>query len=462
MSLIEPQELHFTGLFTLINEEISGELIYRKSDGVILLDLGKKLERESPFGKSYGNLKYITGKLNTGDCITLFNNHCVDNHPFVFSHQKIKYVSDYLICSKTFQKDKKYNKLVFRLENALLWSNFKGIVNEHDEGFREKEEAQDVKMHWFGAEITFLLTVKNGLLNFPAEEEAIVEQRLEVHIEFQEQKTVEELISVRDKIISFISFGIQNNVNILDQYLINFQDTYVAGNSTPLYRKHLLIGNNKRLEIYPVYIFEYNFTLSQISPEKDISDTLEKLQPVLNLYLSLYKYRDMPIEMIFLNLAQALETFHARFFYDDQKRKFVESVKSRFETFSSYDLIRNKLLTEKQLKANHILLVSRLNDLFIDDDSPVFEKYWNNSYDYAQKITDTRNYYTHYGKDKELKALKDEELGEAIFIMRALLEYHICKLLGIQISQKIGRKMQNFYSMRSISEQQSEDVKINI
>ena len=37
----------------------------------------------------------------------------------------------------------------------------------------------------------------------------------------------------------------------------------------------------------------------------------------INLYFSIVKYDDMPIEMKYLNIVQALETYHARFKYND-------------------------------------------------------------------------------------------------------------------------------------------------
>ena len=46
----------------------------------------------------------------------------------------------------------------------------------------------------------------------------------------------------------------------------------------------------------------------------------EKIKPAINLYFSIVKYDDMPIEMKYLNIVQALETYHARFKYNDLKK----------------------------------------------------------------------------------------------------------------------------------------------
>ncbi len=62
---------HYTGVFQILGEPISGELIYNKQNGTILLNLIKEASSESFFGKSYGTQPVITGKLNTGAVVTL-------------------------------------------------------------------------------------------------------------------------------------------------------------------------------------------------------------------------------------------------------------------------------------------------------------------------------------------------------------------------------------------------------
>ena len=51
-------------MFQILDEPISGELIYNKQNGTILLSLIKEVTSKSFFGKSYGTQPIITGKLN--------------------------------------------------------------------------------------------------------------------------------------------------------------------------------------------------------------------------------------------------------------------------------------------------------------------------------------------------------------------------------------------------------------
>ena len=151
----------------------------------------------------------------------------------------------------------------------------------------------------------------------------------------------------------------------------------------------------------------------------------------------------MPIEMIFLNIVQALETFHSRFFYGDKKEKYIKSVMERFGESKNFKFIEPLLLsdTQKDPNCSYIILLSRLNDLFIGKNDGLFSDYYVKNSQYAQIVADTRHFYTHYGKSKENKALKGDELLKAIYVLTSLLEYHICLILGIDIRQKIVQRL---------------------
>ena len=46
-------------------------------------------------------------------------------------------------------------------------------------------------------------------------------------------------------------------------------------------------------------------------------------------------------------------------------------------------------------------------------------------------------HYTHYGKSKENKVFKGDDLEKAINVLRVLLEFHICKLLNIDKTDQV-------------------------
>jgi hypothetical protein len=446
---------HYTGTFTILDEQIAGELIYNQQNGVLLLNLIKEIDSASLLGKSYGTLPIIVGKLNSGTVVTLFNNRCASNHTQAFHSQQLTFVAEYMIWSNAEKANATYNKMVCTLKNAYQWSGFSAF-EETETGIRAKDTVDEKVYSWFDAKITFSSYLNNSLFVPPSEEDTMLTQRLVLEIETSEKKSVEEFLSIRNKILALISFAIKNNVNVEEQYLCDFDDSYLVAGKIKTYRKHYLYTSEPIRDVLKTQRWEYNFWLKDIPVEADINQSLEKLEPVFNLYLSLFKYRDMPCEMVFLNIVQALETFHSRFFYGNKKDKYIKSVQERFGDSERYQKL---LLSTTQMDANcsFIILVSRLNDLLIGRNDGLFCEYYIENEDYAQTIADTRHYYTHYGKSKESKALKGNDLLEAIYILRVLLEYHVCLTLRIDRRDAIAQELRTHHAWRQLSERQAKE-----
>lgn len=135
----------------------------------------------------------------------------------------------------------------------------------------------------------------------------------------------------------------------------------------------------------------------------------------------------------------------------------------RFSDSDIFDELKGKLLSDTQMdeNCNYIILVSRLNDLLIGDYNTLFIDYWRCEDDYAQKIADTRHYYTHYGKSKEKKALKGDDLKDAIYVLGRLLEYHICLILGIDIEENVKQSLSSHRSWKQLEKAQLSELKDN-
>lgn len=448
------KEYHHTGIFSILNEDMAGELIHNEENGIILLNLAKKLNQDNFMGKSYANLSVIYGNINSGEKVTLFNCECINNHSNVGQSQRISYRCKYFIWSNHHQKKPVYNEMVCTLKNAFSWSQL-SVFEQKDDGIALKKEHDECEFNWFGVKIRFtVFSNETFWLPLDSEEKKIV-QRVCLSIVSDQKQSIDKFIDIRDKVLALISFAIKGNVNIEEEYLMDYEDSYLIGEKITDYHKYYLVYSQRELAVWDSNVWDYNFTLKQLPKERDLNDDLEKLTPVFNLYLSLFKYRDMPIEMIFLNIVQALETFHSRFYYDDKKKNYIESVNARFSGYTIKEKILGKLLTDGQNRSSYIILVSRINDLLIGEDETLFYEYWSSDDDFGQRIADTRHYYTHYGKSKEEKALKGDDLREAIFVLSRLLEYHVCKVLGIDIRDKICNSFNSHHAWKQLEEHQN-------
>ena len=220
------RDQHFAGTFNVFGEKIPGELIHNKENGAILISLVKLFDDSFNPGKAYGNLEIITGVLNSGETVTLFHNRCVKNNTQAYHSQQLAFVADYSVWSKNDATDAKYNKLVCKLENALDWSGLSTIDASDLSVIKFNRKTDNSVYHWFGANISFSTALQCELYNFPRKEESKVAEHLVVSIETEEKQEISVFIAIRNKIISLISFAIKNNVNIEEQYLYDYADSY--------------------------------------------------------------------------------------------------------------------------------------------------------------------------------------------------------------------------------------------
>ena len=437
------QDRHYAGVFLVEADTISGEIIYNKETGIIILSLTKEIQGA---GKSYGRLKYISGKLHSGTHITLCNCQCIKNHTLNFSVQQLRFRAEYMIGGDADSSDRKFNQFIFVLENGLQWSGLSQMRHEDFSSIAFKGLEKEFVYNWFGANVKFSTKLDSNIGRLPRPEICRIEEHLQIEIVSEEKQDIDYYLQIRNKVMAMISFAIKDNVNIDSQYFCDFDDFYLLTEDIKQYYQYAIFTNEQYHNLGEANIHNYNFTLSQLPKESNIAESFAKLEPVFNLYLSLFKYNDMPAEMVFLNIVQAIETFHSRFFYDNKKKNYIESVNNRFGSLAHFDQIKQLLLNETQMdeNCNYIILVSRLNDLLIGKYDGLFFDFYVTDNQYAQRIADTRHYYTHYGKSKESKALKGNELLDAIHILSLLLEYNVCLILGIDNRSKIANRLGSY------------------
>lgn len=440
MEKFADKDQRLLGLFQLENRSFHGEIIYNRDNGRILLSI--QYPTKAGIERPVGTIPHISGQLNTGATVTLYHNVCIQNHTSLFANQHFVFQSDYLILGA---QQENYNRLTCVLENGLNWSGISGFdLSDHT---NVKLKAYDSpEYHWFGSNIRFYTKWTNELFSFPRNEDCHVTERLVLEIDSEEKQTVSYFMHLRNKVMALISFAIKDNINIEEQFLSDFDDYEEFGENKHYNRRSFV---SSEPYFYPVgtHIHNYNFVREQLSDDKDIQDSLTKLEPVFKLYQSLFKYPGMPVEMVFLNMVQALETYHSRFFYNNRKAKYVESVNQRFGASPHFEHLKELLLNDTQMDSNcnYIILVSRINDLLIGKFNGLFAELYMQDGTYAQRIADTRHYYTHYGKSKEAIAFQGDDLYDAIYILRLLLEYYICQSLKIDIEPKIRQALAQYY-----------------
>lgn len=433
------KEQRYSGVFVLDGVNVPGVIIHNPSKGTIKLSLTRKLEdQETLFALSQVNYRHresIKGKLHTGSPIVLFNcrnlTNTLDGNAFVHT---LRFSADYMIFDEINHIGKRYCRYECIIENGLLWSDMTqlqtvtadNILTENHDNLDVRncyiilfnKAAASKKFKWYDAEIEFSTYLDTADFNrYPVGESNKVIERLKITITPQTRKNVGHFLRIRREILAMITFAIKDNVNILQQHFYNWDEYHtIPIEDAPPIKEHILYGmisNERYHTVRDVVPQEYNFLLSQLPEGKNFDSNLEKLEPVFHLYLSFYTYPDMPYEMLFLNMTQALETFHEQFY--------------------------NKGISPD------ITLRERLNELLFFKDTP-FARFRDNDPPYAEILVKTRNYYTHYDPSLKNAALKRNDLFDAIQVLKWLLEYQVCKTLRIDISEEVKKKLDKYFA----------------
>jgi len=202
--------------------------------------------------------------------------------------------------------------------------------------------------------------------------------------------------------------------------------------------------------------YDYLFALNDLSKHPQVISNwylkVEELSPVVNLYQQATQNLSLPVEIKFLTLVQALETYHSRFLSVDPKeyRHRVERILNIVPADEA-EYYKAHLVPPTYTDELRIKLVNRLSDLFLCDFRVVFKTMSDFlvPFDYVDKIIATRNYLTHYNKDKHNQALSGVKLFETLICLRNVLEYYILREIGFPSTmtdyavEKTNRKIEN-------------------
>lgn len=457
---------NYIGAFYVDEMEFHGELIYNRDTGKITLNLKKELylnmeESSDPdsytckeLGKEYNRIDAISGKLAEGNAVVLFNCRCIYSAIVgtrVGHARVLQFQAEYIVWNDPDAIGRKYSKLVFILENALRWSQLTQLDCTKTDIVTFNPIKDCPRFSWFGSTITFGTYLTHDTTSVFKEKTQIIE-RLAIAIQVEEDKDIRYFLDVRNKIMAMISYGIKDNLNVVRQYLSQ-NDAIVKypegtfGKNFVEHWEYDLLTNEPYHIVEEKFESDYNFTLKQLSKDSGLAKKLEDLTPVFNLYLSLFKYQDMPIEMVFLNVIQAFETFHARFFFgDDDGAQFQKAIGKKYNytepPISEY-MVHGVYIPDyifdgqfdPERKKSKVKLFQRVRHMLIIPDNQLLWEFCKSDDSVAQLIVDTRNYYTHYNDKKEGRAARGKDLEILTEFVAFVLEYHIHDQLGIELGK---------------------------
>ena len=396
----------------------------------------KYTDESSPFPSVYdvpSNLSKCVLELNNGFAITLLE--CLREGTMTTfpSQMELRYSVSTIIpgIDMLKQGEDVFQEAYFSVDGILPWGNVYGFELLYEKNKEELIKVNDIKEVSILKNESYEILYK-VLVRYPFnynDEEMVLKQTPCLKVVSKEAKKIRWFIDIVEPINELITIAVQSRIGFTELKVLLKEEMY----EEQLYKQELKVDTSHSViknKMYSRNFYVKLFSLEDLISEGDILSWQAKYtlyKPIVNLYLSAFTYSEQSPEQLFLNACQGLETYHARFVCDDKK----EYLKRVEEVLSKDNSMWSEFFLDKDSK-KRITLRERLADLMVDEwkiYSP-FPPFDLGLEEYLKQIVDTRNYYTHYNKKDEHKALKNEMLGFATIMLRNLIEYYLLKGLG--------------------------------
>ncbi len=243
-----------------------------------------------------------------------------------------------------------------------------------------------------------------------------VSQSVEFQVISDNEKSMSELLKDLFTFQGFLSLALYKSTYPLSITLSGEKHKRDCGNGE-FYRKaiklYLSFRNfkpNEKPKIDKEMIFSYWKIKSDFSSIiYNWYSKYELLEPAFDLVFEQFYNGNSFSVNTFLNLAQSAETFHARVHnhtriprdqYKKMKEDILKITPNEYHTW----------LNDQFAFGNNLNLHSRLTELADKYSNIVLDKILGEKSQFVLDVKNSRNYYTHYSKEGQKKALKDVEL----------------------------------------------------
>jgi hypothetical protein len=442
--------------------EYGGDLYINQNKGIIALELylPNKGSMTSFFTLPY-TIDFITGNMATGAKITLINCERYKTNSYIGQKDVFGYTAKFLLNGYCFDSIEKivFSKVKFRLSNLLEW----GKILKYDIKFVEGYEFQLFAKH---IDNTLLFSddnvrisyaiYSNGTPVYPMDEELVFKQEPYIIIESTINQSIDFFIKKLIGMKRIIELAIGVQTDILDIKCEIPEIAQKIGNITiPV--EFEVLHHYPRSDSYRKLLgFEFLFNMQDLIENACLVDWFKKyelFEPVLELYVENLCNKDLSINRGFLNIVQSLETYHSRMVCNGTLADYKKHVDKILESVSDAHRERQKDLLLAGCNNNKITLKGRLYDLLLGDFKIHFDTGDIKYTEFPQKISDTRNYLTHYTIKKKDKALHGQSLDDAYIILKTMLEYYIMLELGFNsefVHKKIKQREKSSRKPREI------------
>ncbi len=431
------------------SKEYQCDLYYSEKAGGIVLKLNVKNPNTiGSFLEVPLEIQHLCGNLDSGFKYTLLNLRRINTEDLIsYGMSVYTYSASYILCGVGGKEiaEQTFYKVCYTLANIIEWGGESVYAISEKYGLCSKGE--DIKQQIYcgnGFSVSYLVygsflpCVDHELLS----ENIEIKQHGVIEICFDKEEPLSRFNTIFEKVKRLLEISMRRRVAIesVNAYSHEICDNYGDTNierSINIFGEDIEENSQKTVrqshrwkwitlkELIAQNSFEYYFTKH------------EKLAPIIELFLEPFYVEKSSETRVFLNLVQALETYHSRFITNDLsefKTRVDELLSSH--NVASADKYKKYLLAKSK---SFITLESRLADLLLAEWKTHFDTGRIKHSEFPMVISQSRNYYIHYDEEKRKKnrILSTEELEIYNSALIQILEYYI--LLEIGFTETNGK-----------------------
>ena len=416
------------------DSKYKGELIHEKDENLWALHFADRHDDAGLTRLVKNPGKCIQGELENGLCVLLVDLEARHAGGRLFAYDDYllfpKYVLEGIrIDSETVE----LGYLAFDFDDIVHWS---GMCHFRYCGDNVEWEQEPKVVFECNDHSLTVFPRRYGPMSFIPSRKICLSQTVVFELRPTSEKPLAWFMEMIDRIKSLVTLGIQRKTTLNELRFLQPKDTQEPNNDEHLPRERSLHINLAQAEkTSDIHFLNHLFSFSALKKHPEVykawMDNYEKMKPIIDLRSLVFLYPDSPPEVIFLNLMQALETYHARFICDKPKKYsgiidcFIDEDLEFYDDRHREDY---RLYLKENNSKSSITLKARLRFLFAIDRFlyvPPANKCDLDSF--IQKLVDSRNYYTHYDPKKESRAFRPDELPAINALISILLDYYILK-----------------------------------
>lgn len=432
------------------DEQITGVLKYNRETGAELSLYGNFGSPQGIFHDSTQRTEVIHGIASSGENITLYKCYRSSGYFGSSGFPTSSYYANIVFVGVHFAPEKvTFRALEIECTHLNEWANFRAFDIPFSTSrralIRYKQPKPVVARLKEGLKVTIGARWM-GLSHSLYQKQASIQERAYIRIDTRKETPFDEMSDLVSHMQNLLSFAFSDatphlRIEGLTRYAVQQLLNRTAQRPVQVFTRPLGTASDKNITPHDML-----FDLADL--RDNIQEFLsnwygkrEKLKPVYDLYFGTLYRPGVYVETRFMNIVQAIESYHRRTSnnqimgkeqYQAMKKAIVHSVPTQYR----------KWLMDQLAYGDEPRLYDRLIEI-ISLSQPTSDMVTENAENFARSITDTRNYNTHFPPRLESKALKGEALYWETFKLKVLLETCLLRELGFvpdQIRERVNRK----------------------